>query len=204
MLWKMEIINLTTQKILTLIIRNVSKAPTLAMLAESLKMTHVGIWKAVKKLEAGEMVKLKQIGNKKNSIYEVHLNWENPLLEKTLILALEHEATSQRRWAVNFAELKELANFVILYGSILHSPQKANDVDIMGVISKKNNFSKFERIVMNIQKTQLKKIHAITFSPGGLNGELNRPNIAFINAIKEGVILFGQDKFVAFLREFKK
>ena len=61
-----------------------------------------------------------------------------------------------------------------------------------------------ERAIMNMQKTQVKHIHNIICSPVGLKEELKKQNIAFINAIKEGVVLFGQDKFVAFMRRTRQ
>ena len=166
-------------------------------------MTHVGVWKALKKLETANLVILKATGNKKNSTYTAHLNWNNPLVEKTLSLAFEHEATSQRRWMINFAELENTVDFLIVYGSILVSPQKANDIDILSIVSKEHRSMEIERLIMKIQKTQLKHIHNIIFAPAGLKEELQKPNIAFVNAIEEGVILFGQDKFVAFMKELR-
>jgi len=197
------IIQNSTQKILTSTLRYVSSIPTIAMLAEDLKMTHVGVWKALKRLESENIVILKPIGGKKNSIYSIYINWENPLVEKTLNLALEHEATYQRRWLVNFDDLKNSVDFLILYGSILVSQQKANDIDIIGVVSKKGGFNEINSKIEKIQKTQLKKIHAINFSPEEFREEIKKPNIAFIDALKNGVILFGQDKFIKFIRELK-
>jgi len=199
----MEIIANSTQKLMTAILRSIS-IPTIAMLEEVLKMSHVGIWKALKKLEAAKMVILKAAGNKKNSTYSAYLNWDNPLVEKTLALALEHEASSQRRWLINFAELESKVDFLILYGSVLISPQKADDIDLLSIVSKKNNSLEIEHLVMKAQKTQVKHIHNIIFAPANLKGELKKPNIAFINAIKEGVVLFGQDRFVKFMKELQQ
>lgn len=190
----------TTQRILTSILRHVSGSPTIATLAEIIGMTHVGVWKALKKLEADNMLTLKRIGNKKNNPYTVNLKWDNPLVEKTLALVLEHEAAEQRRWIINFAALKEKVDFLILYGSMLISSKKANDIDLLSVVSKKGNVLDIERIIIDVQKTQIKPIHNIICAPTGLKEELKKPNIAFINAVKEGVVLFGQDKFVVFMK----
>lgn len=200
----MELIPHSTQKILIAILKHAAQAPTITMLEEILKMSHVGIWKSLKKLETANMIVLKTTGNKKNSVYTAYLNWDNPLVAKTLALALEHEATPQRRWQTNFAELENKVDFLILHGSILVSPQKANDIDIISIVSKKHISGQIESIIMKIQKTQLKPIHNIIIAPTGLKDELKKPNIAFVNAIKEGIILFGQDKFVTFIQELKQ
>ena len=200
----MELLNPTTHKIMTSILRNVAEAPTLASLGESLSMSHVGIWKAAKKLESENLIILKKTGKKGNSTYTLYLNWKNDLVGKTLELALAHEASLQRRWIFDFAELEKEVDFLILYGSILHSSKEANDIDILGVVSRKGSFSRIGEIILKIQVSQEKKIHLINFSPDELKVELKRPNQAFLDAFKKGIVLFGQDKFVNFVKEMKQ
>ncbi|MEK6927458.1 MAG: hypothetical protein AABX11_03415 [Nanoarchaeota archaeon] len=199
----MEILNSITQRILLTTLRHVVDAPTIAILKEELKMTHVGVWKALKKIEAEEMIILKSVGNKRNSIFTIYINWNNPLISKMLILALEHESTYQRRWINCFAELKDKVDFLLLYGSAINNLQKANDIDILGIVSSKNKME-VERIVMKIQNSQIKKIHFIDFTSNGLKEELKKPNVAFVNAINEGIVLFGQEKFISFIKELNK
>lgn len=194
----------STSKILLSILKYVGENPTIADLSEAVNMTHVGLWKVLKKLQTEKMIVLKHANDKKNSVFTILLDWSNPLVEKTLSLALEQEAATQRRWYVNFADLKSSVDFLVLYGSILSSPQNANDIDILYIVSKKESFLEIDKKIANIQKTQLKKIHAIDFSSDELKEQLNKPNIAFINAIKEGVVLFGQDKYIKFIRGIKK
>lgn len=199
----MEIIANSTHKILTAILRHTSGALTIAIIGELLKMTHVGVWKALKKLESANMVILKATGNKKNSTYTVHLNWNNPLVEKTLALALEYEATLQRRWTINFAELESHVKFLILFGSILVNSKEARDIDVLAIVDKRA-FKAIDEKILKIQLTQLKKIHLIDLTESEFNRELKRPNKAYLEAIKKGVVLFGQDKFVRFMKELQK
>jgi hypothetical protein len=199
----MEIIANSTQRIMLAILKYISGPMTISMLEDVLKMSHVGIWKAIKKLESSKMITLKTAGNKKNSTYFIHLNWENPLVEKTLSLMLAHEVTNQRRWIVNFAEIENKVDFLILYGSILVNPQKANDIDLISIVSKKNIAMDIEKAIMKVQKTQVKPIHNIIFAPANLKYELKKPNVAFVSAIRDGVVLFGHDNFVKFIKELE-
>jgi DNA-binding Lrp family transcriptional regulator len=194
----------TETRIMKILLKDFALNSTITSLAKEMEMSRVGVWKALKKLEFEKFIILAPIGTGKTSAYRIKLNWENRLVEKTLALALEREAVSQRRWAINFSELEGKVDFLILFGSILHSPQKANDIDILSIVSKKNVSMKIENIVMKVQTTQLKHIHNIIFAPAGLRDELKKPNIAFINALKEGIVLFGQDKFMAFMREMQQ
>jgi len=196
--------NKTDTKILKILLKDFTIKPTITSLAKETGMSRVGIWKALKKLEKVRIISLSPIGIGKTSTYSISLNWKNPLTEKTLSLALTEDALKNQRWRSNFTELEGKLNFLIIYGSIIHSPKEANDIDILSIVSKKNTSMKIESIVMKVQKTQLKQIHNIILAPAGLKDELRKPNIAFVNAIKEGIVLFGQDKFVAFIQELKQ
>ena len=199
----MVIRDLAQKRVLLHLLKDFSSTHTITIFAKELGLSRVGIWKILKKLEERKYLSLKSVGKGKTSTSIVKINWENPLVKKTLSLYLTEEAVKQRRWQVNFAELENVIDFVILYGSILHSPQEAGDIDIVGVTAKKN-FVKIAEVIDNVQKTQSKKIHAINFTENEFKMELQRPNKAFIDAIKKSIILFGQENFVKFMRDIIK
>ena len=143
---------------------------------------------------------LSSLGGRTN-IFSLKLNWENSVLEKRLSLILTKEALKYQRWISSFEELKNLSEFFILYGSILHSQKEANDIDILSVVFNKNNFLYIEEIIRKIQKTQIKKIHLENFTKSEFKDELKKSNKIFIDAIKKGVILFGQENFIKFVKE---
>lgn len=190
----------THKKVLLHIFKDFSNIHTITSLSKELGLTRVGIWKLLKKLEGEKYITLKSIGRGRTSTSITLLNWENPLVAKILSLYLTEEAMKQRRWQVNFSELEGVVEFAILYGSIVHSPQGAGDIDLIGVTSKKN-FVKIQLIIDQIQKTQPKKIHSINFTESEFKTELKKANKAFIDAVKKGVILFGQETFVKFMKE---
>ena len=189
--------------ILKTLLKDFTIKQTITSLAKEIGMTRMGIWKVLKKLENEKLVLLSPVGTGKTSTYEIRLNWDNPILEKTLSLALTEDAVKNQRWISNFAELEDKVNFLILYGSILHSPKEANDIDILGVTSK-NKFLEIEESTKKIQKTQAKKIHSLNFTDKEFMQELNRPNKVFIDAVKKGIILFGQERFIKFIKYVKR
>lgn len=199
----MAIRNLTTTLLLLHLFKDFSSMHTVTSLSEELGLSRVGIWKVLKKLDEMKYISLNSVGKGRTSTLTVKINWENPLMEKTLALYLAEEALKQRRWQVNFAELEKEVDFAILYGSILHSPQEARDVDILG-ITPKNNFIKIQMVIDKAQKTQSKKIHIINFTENEFRIELQKPNKAFIDAVKKGVILFRPENFVRFMKERAK
>ena len=194
---------LAAKKVLIHLLKDFSSVCTITALAKELGLSRVGIWKIIKRLERDKYISIKTAGTGKTSTSIITLNWENSLVEKSLSLYLTEEAVEQRRWQLNFNELETVTDFVILYGSILQSSQQANDIDIFGITSK-NNFVKVQKILDKVQKTQSKKIHSINFAESEFKTELKKPNKAFIDAIKKGVILVGQENFVKFIKEMAK
>ena len=58
-----------------------------------------------------------------------------------------------------------------------------------------------EKSVKKVQETQIKKIHSLNFTQAEFKEEVRKPNKIFIDAIKNGVVIFGQEKFIKFIKE---
>ncbi len=199
----MVIDNITTRKIIVKILKDFSHSQTITSLSKELKLSRVGIWKILRKLESENLIILNKIGKGKTSTYTLSLNWTNALTEKILALYLSQEAQEHQRWVFNFVELEKEVEFLILFGSILHSPKEANDIDIIGVARGKN-FGNIKNISLEIQKTLAKDVHSINFTKEEFERELKKPNEAILDAVKKGVVLFGQDSFIKFIRDISK
>jgi len=186
---------------LKILLKDFSREHTITSLAKDIGNTRMGIWKTLKKLQSEKLITLEPIGKGKTSTYLIRLNWKNSLVEKNLNLLLTEEALKYTRWLANFSELENKADFLILYGSILHSPKEAGDIDLLGVIEDNKKVSGMKEIIEKVQISQIKKIHFIDFNEGDFKEELVlEKNPAFIDALKKGVILFGQEKFIRFVR----
>ena len=191
----------TENKILKILLKQISLNWTITLLSEEIKISRVGIWKVLKKLEREKLINLIQIGKGKTSTSSIKLNWENPILEKRLSLILTEEALNHQRWLSNFEELNDKSEFTLLYGSILTSSKEANDIDILEVVSNKKNFLEIEKIIQKSQKSQIKKIHSESFTKAEFEEELKKPNKIFMDAIKKGIVLFGQENFIKFVSD---
>ena len=150
-----------------------------------------------------KLIILKSIGNSKTSTVTIRLNWSNPVTEKTVSLLLTKESLKQQRWRVNFEELENNVEFLILFGSILNNPKEANDLDLLAIAGRKRSKA-IEEITLKIQQTLLKKIHLVDLTKAEFYQELRKQNKAYIDAVKKGVILYGQDNFIKFVREFNE
>lgn len=200
----MMTMNKRAEQILLILFRDIFIIHTATSLAKILGMSRWGIWKILKELENNQLIVLTPMGVGKTSVYTVKLNLESVILPICLVLTLTKESLKYERWRANFKELANHTDFLILYGSILHSPKEANDIDILGVISDNDKFVKVNYIIGKLQKTQVKKIHSLNFTPEEFKYEIRKSNKAFIDAVKKGVLLYGQENFVKLIMEIHK
>ena len=191
-------------KILKILFKDFSVNQNITSLAKEISMSRVGVWKILKKMEREKFIILSKIGTGKTSTYSISLNWNNPLTEKIISIDLAKDALKNQRWLNNFAVLENKVDFLIIYGSLIHSPKEANDIDILSVVSRENRFLEIEEAIKKIQKTQIKKIHALNLTVKEFKQELEKQNKVFIDAINKGVILFGQEKFIKFMKDIIK
>lgn len=196
----METVKNTQQRILLVLLKNL-RIHTATSLSKELKMSRWGVWKVLKKLEKDQLLIFDKTGIGKTSTHLVKLNWKNILVEKILVFSLTREALKYKKWLHNFADLENYVDFLILYGSILYT-KEANDIDIINAV-REGKFIKVNDVILDVQKTLNKKIHAINFTKREFLDELKRENRAFIDAVKKGAVLFGQENFVRFLKRVK-
>lgn len=189
------------QRILLILLKDFTSTHTATHLGEVLGMSRQGVWKVVKMLQFEELITSRDTGKGKTSTQTVHLSW-NSLTEKTLALALAQEASQHKRWLFNFKDMEDKVDFLVLFGSILHSPMKAGDIDFLTVADKKK-LTEVNEIIFKIQKSQEKKIHANNFTNEEFREELQKHNKVFVDALTKGIVLFGQDNFVKFMRDLK-
>lgn len=194
----------SSQKILKILLKDFTIGQTVTSLAKAVVMSRVGIWKILKKLQSEEIILLPRVGIGKTNTYLIKLNWNNPIIEKMLSLILTEDALKNQRWLNNFSELENKVDFLILYGSIIHYPKEAGDIDVLNIVSNNNKFLEIEESIKKIQKTQIKKIHALNITQKEFKQELEKSNKVFIDAVKKGIVLFGQEKFIKFIRGLSK
>lgn len=195
----METLN-TADRIIMILLKEPFADHTATSLAKTLNITRQGLWKILSKLSNKKLVLIKPVAETKNSVMKITLNWGNPITEKTLSLLLTKESLNYERWRFDFAALESDAIFLTLFGSILKNPQEAKDIDLLLVVKNKKSFHAIDEKILKMKLTQLKKIHNIDLTKGELISELSRRNKAYLDAIKKGVVLYGQENFVSFIK----
>jgi len=201
----METNNKTSDKILSILIKEPLADHSATSLAKSLGITRQGLWKTLNKLSKDKLISLKSIADTKKSVLNIKLNFENPITEKVISLLLTKESLNYERWRFNFKRVKDYSKFIILFGSILHSSKGANDIDLLVIVDNKKDFHKIGKIMLELQQTEIKKIHYIDITEKEFKEELKiNKNKAYLDAFKKGIVLFGQDDYVKFVAELNK
>lgn len=152
-------------------------------------ISHPGAFKILKKLEKREIVRAKRIG--KAVIYS--LNMDNPIAIKEVEMVLVIEAQNHKKWIEEFKKLEDGVDFVILFGSILVNEKFARDIDIL-VVAEKSRYNKIKKAINERRQFSNKKIHLIFQNPEEFRKDVNKKNKIILEIIKNGVVLFGQDK----------
>lgn len=201
----METNNKTSDKILSILIKEPLADHSATSLAKSLNITRQGLWKTLNRLSKDKLISLKSIADTKKSVLNIKLNFENPITEKVISLLLTKESLNYERWRFNFKRVKNYSKFIILFGSILHSSKEANDIDLLIIVDDKKIFHEIGKIMLELQQIQIKKIHYIDITEKGFKEELKiNKNKAYLDAFKKGIVLFGQDDYVKFVAELNK
>lgn len=176
------------RKILLLLFKNPFEFFNSRVLAKKIGISHAGTFKIMKKLEEKQIVTSRTIGRAR--VYSI--NKENFVARKEIELALILEAQMNNKWVEEFKDLRNVADSVILFGSVLRNEKEAADVDLL-IISEKHNFSVIKKIIDLKNEVLSKKIHPIMQTKEDFNKDFINKNKVVLEIIRTGVILFGQE-----------
>ena len=164
-------------------------------ISKILNISHVGAQKILKRLLQENLVISKTIG--KSITYK--LNFGNDYVSNLVTFLLADEANKFKRWKDEFKELFKKDRIVMLFGSTVNDYAHAHDIDLMIVIENKevkevNTFLKKKEEILP------KKLHSIKLNRQDLLENLKKRDKAFVDIIKNSIILYGQDKYVEILK----
>ncbi len=165
-------------------------------ISKVLGISHVGAQKIFKRLLKENLIKDQRIG--KSIIYKLRL--EDDYARKLISFLLADEANSKfKRWKEEFKVLFKEGRIMMLFGSAIKNYEKARDIDIMLIIDKKD-YKDVKKIINEKQGILPKEIHSIEMTEEDLVSNIKKRQKAIMDAIKNGIILYGQDKYVGVIK----
>ncbi|MAE42302.1 hypothetical protein CMO93_00910 [Candidatus Woesearchaeota archaeon] len=187
--------SLLEKKIVLRIFKDFTVDYNSSSIAKVLNKTRVGAFKALNSLEKDSIVKGRNLG--KARFYEIRL--EDEYARKNLETLLMEEAKNYIRWKDELSQLFELADIVILFGSIIKNEEKANDIDLLLIFDKKNNY-KINQLIKEKNQLLIKKLHPIKQTRCDLRKNIIKRDKVIIDAIKNGIVLHGFEKIIGLIK----
>ena len=161
-------------------------------ITKKIGITPAGAFKAMKNLEKKGLITGKKMG--KAVFYKVNLgDYYTFRTVETLLINESKEKAS--RWINEFKDLFNHIEIVVIFGSIVKYPKKANDIDLLVVFRKEKN-NLVNKIIDERRALSIKAIHLIKQTPEDLNRNLKNNDKVILSAIKNGYILCGYDKLL--------
>jgi DNA-binding Lrp family transcriptional regulator len=185
-------------KTLLMIFKDYSSSYNANNLSKKLNITSMGCLKILKNLEKKKILTSKQLG--KARFYKI--DFENSYAKTYLQFILENEAEESipkiKKVVKEVRKLQENATIGIVFGSVLHKENYA-DVDLLLVLNNQKNEG-LNKNIEEINKINIKKIHAVKQTEEDLIKNLKENNAVIISAIKEGIVAFGYEKIIQVIR----
>jgi len=185
-------------KVLNFVVRNFNERNSINEIGRRLKLSPMGIYKILKKLEKVNAIRPEKIGN--GIYYKANLDDEMSIKLAEFVLAQNDLNPYARIQAEDLNQLKDVAIGCILYGSVLKKGKEANDIDFMPIIDHKKNAEKYYIKFDELRQMKPKKLHDIAVIKEDLVKGIKKNDVVIIRAIKEGEILWGSEVVVEAIR----
>ena len=190
----MQNLTVNEARVMDFLVRNFKERNSINQIAKRLKLSPMGAYKILKKLEKIKVVKAEEIGNA--IYYKADLDEEiGRKLAEFVLVQNEFSNTYAKVYAEDLRKLKDVALSCILYGSLLKVGKEAKDVDALIIIEKKD-YKKVSNKLADIQLIATKRIHDIRMTKNDLAKNLKKGNEAMIDMLKYGQVLWGADIIV--------
>lgn len=160
-------------------------------ISKVLNISHVGAQKILKRLLQENLVISKTIG--KSITYK--LNFSNDYVINFVSFLLADEANKFKRWKEEFKDFFKKDRIIMLFGSTIKDYAHARDIDLMIVLENKD-VPEVNEIIKKKEEILPKKLHTIKLNHHDLLENLKKKDKAFVDIIKNSIILYGQDKYV--------
>ena len=164
-------------------------------ISKVLNISHVGAQKIFKRLLQENVVISKTIG--KSITYK--LNFNNDYVASLVSFLLADEANKFKRWKEEFKELFKKDRIVMLFGSTIKDYAHAHDIDLM-IVLENSDVREINSIIKKKEEILPKKLHAIKLNHHDLLENLKKRDKAFVDIIRNAIILYGQDTYVEILK----
>lgn len=179
-------------EVLLTLFKDFSKNYNANSLSKQVGITPRGALKILKSLQKQNLLISKKYG--KAVFYKINL--DDYFAFRTIETLLIYEAREKApRWLSEFKELFKEVEIVIIFGSIVREPKKANDIDLL-LVFKQKKMKPVKHFISEKNKILLKPIHPVIQSLNDIKNNLKKKDPVVLNALRRGYVLHGFDKLI--------
>lgn len=176
------------------LVRNFKEKNSINAIAKRLKLSPMGAYKILKKLEKADTIKAEKIGNA--IFYKANFDKEIGRKYAEFVLVQKEFSNSYAKvYAEDIRKLEDIALSCVLYGSILKIGKEAKDVDALIIVEKKE-YKEVSSKLAEIKEISAKRIHDIIMTKNDLANNIKKGNEAMIDMLKYGQVLWGPEIIV--------
>ena len=195
----MEIITENEMEAILLLLKDFDADYNANNLSKILDITPMGALKILKKMEKQKLLKAKQMGKAVFYKPDLNSNYTKTFLKFLLQKKAEETKSRVKRWVKELRKLQNNAEIGILFGSVLEK-EKYNDVDLLIVLKQSQN-SKINILINKINRINIKRIHVIKQTKENIKQNIKKGDKVVLNAIKNGIVLFGYEKIIGVIQD---
>lgn len=185
------------KKVLRLILTAFGSDYSINNIAKECGLTPNGAYKILKKFENEGILKYKKIAN----IKSYKINFDNEKTTKILELVLMQDTKGRIEYRTKDLEsLRKITKVGILFGSYITAKKEPNDLDILFVFERAN-YKEYKKRLAGIKEITPVKIHDIIQTEEDLATNIKEKNKAVLNALKNGIVLWGQETMVRVIKD---
>ncbi len=180
-------------RVMEFLIRNFSRNYNINQLAKELNISPGGMFKILKKLGKQKFLTERKLGN--NVFYRISYNSQDALDACKFALTEKKTTPYIKAWMKDLERLRPKTELAILFGSVLRKDRNARDIDILLVFSKEK-MRDIENLINEIREIKSKSIHAVYQTREDLIKNIKKQDMAVLEEIRTGIILWGRDFLV--------
>ncbi|MBU0930315.1 MAG: winged helix-turn-helix domain-containing protein [Nanoarchaeota archaeon] len=158
-------------------------------IAKNCRLAPNGAYKILKKLENTGIIYFEEIGR----IKAYRINFENPLTKNYLEIALTDDRIKESKIKIriqDFRELKSLCKAAVIFGSYITEKKNPNDIDVLFIMDA-DNYKEYNAKLEDIRNIIPYKIHDVIQTQKDFIKNLKKQDKIIIEAVKNGLVLWG-------------
>ena len=185
------------RRVLRYLIAHFNSETSINQIARECQLSPNGAYKILKKFEEEEVLERRKIAN----VISYKLIIKTSRAQKIVELAFLYKLEGRMRYREqDLKPLQEATQLALVFGSYITKKEQPGDLDVLFII-RKRDYTKYHKLKETVELVLPVKLHDILQTKSDLKENMLKRNPAILNALSEGVVLWGQDFLLGVLKD---